>query len=107
MLDRGDARRRGELDGFGSMRVRRDFASELGRLVDDGFHFFERVLRGVDRVALGEHAARCADLDDVRAVLDLIAHGFAPFLRAVRDAIAIVAVFGMQLEPVLIAVGRQ
>ena len=55
-------------------------------------HLLERVLRHADRVALGEHAARRADLDDVGAVLHLIAHGLARFVRAVGDAGPVVGV---------------
>ena len=56
-----------------TVRVRRDFAAQAMRVRDDGFHFFQRVLRSARIVALGKHAAGSANLDYVSAVFDDLA----------------------------------
>ena len=50
------------------------FAAQAMRVGDNGLHLFQGVLRGLRIVALGEHAAGGADLDEVGAVLDVLAH---------------------------------
>ena len=66
-------------DSLRAVGVRGDFAAEAMGVGDDRLHLFEGVLRGLRVVALGEHAAGGADLDDVGAVLDdfanLVLHG--------------------------------
>ena len=44
------------------------------RVGDDGLHLLQGVLAGLRIVAFGEHAAGGADLDQVRAVFDVLAH---------------------------------
>src|SRR5689334_9980352 len=86
------------------MRMRRDFAFELRRLVDHGLELLVRVLRHAHRVAFGEYATRRARLDDVRAVFRLIPHRRAYLIRTVGDTGLVVAVLEAGLVPVLIAV---
>ena len=43
------------------------------RIGNDGLHLFQRVLRGLRIVALRQHAASGADLDQVGAILDVLA----------------------------------
>ena len=71
VLDGVDAGLRGPEDGLRSVGVRGDLAAEAVRVGDDGLHLFERVLRGLGVVALGEHAAGGANLDEVGTVFDV------------------------------------
>src|SRR5712692_5046186 len=67
--------------------MRCDFAFELVGFLDQRFQFFKAVLSSSDCVALREHAAGGASLDDVRAILDLQTNGQANLFRAVGDAV--------------------
>ena len=56
------------------MRVRRHFAAQPVGLAHNHLHLFQRILRCLRIVTLGEHATRSHELDHVRAVLDVLAH---------------------------------
>ena len=86
VLDRVDAGLDGPLDGLRAVRVRGDLAPGLVGGIGRDLQLFERVLRGAGLVALGEDAAGGEDLDDVDAVLDLLAHGLPYLFGAVGDA---------------------
>ena len=73
MLDGVDAGLGGPEDALRSVGVGGDFAAEAVGVGDDGLHLFEGVLAGLRIVALGEDAAGGADLDEVGAVLDVLA----------------------------------
>ena len=64
---------RGPEDALRSVGVGGDLAAEAVRVGDDGLHLFEGVLAGLGVVAFGEDAAGGADLDEVGAVLDVLA----------------------------------
>jgi hypothetical protein len=55
---------------------------------DDGFHLFEGVLRGLGIVSFGEDAAGGANLDEVGAVLDVLANLLLDGGDAVGDSVA-------------------
>jgi hypothetical protein len=67
------------------MAVGGDLAVPGVRLGDDGVHLLLGQLGDVHRIGQGEHAARGHELDEVGAILDLIAHRRAAFRRAVAD----------------------
>ena len=67
------------------MRVRSDLTSQPVRIGDNGFHFFERILRSVRVVTFGKHTAGGANLDHVGAVLDDFAHFVLHSLNAVGN----------------------
>ncbi len=89
-------------NSLGAVGVGRDPAAEAVGVGDDGFHFFDRVLRGAGIVAFGEHAAGGANFDHVRAVLDdltdFVLHAFHAVGRAVALGVKFVG------QQVLVAV---
>ncbi len=70
-----------------AVRVRRNLAAQAVSIGDNGFHFFQCVLRGARIVALRQHAARGAYLDDIGAVLDDLADLMLHRLDAVGHSI--------------------
>jgi hypothetical protein len=68
-----------------AVRMRGDLALPGMCFRDDSLQLRRSELRDVNRISLGQHAARCADLDDVSAELELIAHSFATLIRAIAD----------------------
>jgi hypothetical protein len=59
--------------------------AEAVGFLDNGFHFLAGVLRGVGIVALGHDTAGSADLDDVSAVLDVLANFVANRIDSIGD----------------------
>src|SRR5215470_12260813 len=86
------------------MRVRRDFPLQLIRLVNEGFQLFVRVLRCPNGVAFRQHAASCARLDHVSAILDLITNGSANLIWSIGDALFDSGVEKSRAKAILIAV---
>ena len=74
VLDGVDAGLGGPQNPLRAMGVRGHLAAQPVRVGDDGLHLFEGVLRGLRIVALRQHAAGGADLDQVGAVLDVLPH---------------------------------
>ena len=74
VFDRRDAGANGGLDAVGAVRVRRDGDSVTLRLVHDRLHLFVGILLCADRTFERQHAGRRTDLDELRAVLDLVSH---------------------------------
>src|SRR5438105_8350273 len=70
VLDRVNPRIRCPSHALGPVRVGGNFSSQPVGFGHDRLHLLERELRGIGIVALGHHAARGADLDDVCAILD-------------------------------------
>src|SRR4029077_9762694 len=68
------ARLSGETPSLGAVPVCRTFSAETMRVCYRGLHLFQRVLRSLRIVALGEHAAGGADLDEVSAIFNVLAH---------------------------------
>ena len=56
-------------------------------LIDDGAQLLVGVLLGTGRPGVGHHPARGADLDELGAVLDLVAHRLADLVDTVGDAL--------------------
>ena len=86
VFDGVDAGLDGPLDGLGAVGVGGDLASGLVRSVGGNFEFFQRVLGRARLIALGENSSRGHDLDDIDAVLDLLADGLADLVGTVGDA---------------------
>jgi hypothetical protein len=87
VLDGIDARLHGPKDPFSAVRVRRHAPAEAMRIDDEGPHLFHRVLRRFGIVALGEHSAGCAKLDDVGAVFHDLPKAMLHPLDTVGDAV--------------------
>src|SRR5947199_10847349 len=87
------------------MGVGGHFAAQAVRVGNDGLHFLQRVLRGARVVALGEHAAGGADLDDVSAVFDDLADFVLHAFNAVGSAIAFGVILVRQQVVVAMAAG--
>src|SRR5271167_664478 len=56
------------------MRMSSNFSPQAMGIGHDGLHLFQGVLRGLRIVASGEHSAGGADLDQIGAVLNVLAH---------------------------------
>src|ERR1035437_495742 len=87
MLDGIDAGADGDFGAARSVGVGGSFAAQGVRFGDDGVEFGLGELGGIDVVGEGEDAAGGAGLDDVGAVLDVVAHGLAGLVRATDDAV--------------------
>src|SRR5262245_21145359 len=87
MFDRIDASTNRTLGAFRAMRVCCSLLAQRVRLVHDRVQFLLRELGDVWRVGEREHAARRAHLDDVGAVLDVVANRLSTFVRAVDDSV--------------------
>ena len=77
----------GGVDGGVAVRVGGDLQAAAVRLVGDRREFLGRVLLGAGRTGRRDHAARPAALDDLGAVLDLVADGLADLVDPVGDAL--------------------
>ena len=87
VLDRVDARIHRQLDAGEAFGVRRDAEALPVRFLDDRLDLGPRHLSGLHRLAgHGEGAGR-HDLDQVGALLDLLAHGLAHLVGSVRLAV--------------------
>src|SRR5579885_3515713 len=86
MLDGINSRLGGPKDSLSAMCVRGDFASQAMCVGDDRLHLLKRELRSLRIVSFGEHAAGCADLHHVSAVLDHLARLVLHVLDAVGHA---------------------
>ena len=86
MLDRIDPGLDRRLDAGGAVGVRRRLAPEGVRLADDGAQLLVGELPRPQIVARRQHAAGCGDLDQVGAVLDLVADGGAALVRGIADS---------------------
>ena len=91
MFNRVDASFRRGNNAISAVSMRGDFDAMAMRLIGDGFHFLEGHLLRANGVFKGENACRRADLDDLGAMLDLIARGANETVRAVGDASRIVS----------------
>src|SRR6185436_3705204 len=87
VLDGVDARTDRAFGALGAVRMRGGLLPQRVRFIDDGVQLLLRELRHVWRVGQRQDAAGRAYLDDVGTVLDVVADGAAPFLRAVDDAL--------------------
>ena len=105
MLDGVDAGLGGPENALRAVGVRGHLAAQPVGVGDDGLHLFERVLRGLGIVALGEHAAGGADLDEVGAVLDVLAHLVLHGGDAVGHAVAHRVIADGQQVVVAVAAG--
>ena len=94
VLDGIDAGIGGEEDALRAVGVGGYFAAEAVGIGDQGLELVEAVLAGLRIVALGKHAAGGADLDEIGAVLDILAHLLLHGGDAVGDAFR----GGMELE---------
>ena len=86
VLDAVDTGRDGVLDRIGAVRVRGDAQPAPVRLVDDRAQFLVRIVLRARRSRQRHHAARAADLDQLGAVFDLVAHRLADLVDSVGDA---------------------
>ena len=82
--------------------VRGHLAAEAVGVGDESLHFFKRELGGIGVVALGEHAAGGADLDEIGTVLDVLPHHVLHSGNAVGYAVADRVV--LEWEQILVAV---
>src|SRR3546814_2193353 len=73
--------------GCVAVRVRGDLAPPPMRFADRGIEFRAGQLGNVDGI-IGENSARGADLDDVGAPFDLVAHRLAALIGPRADALA-------------------
>jgi hypothetical protein len=105
VLDGVDARLGGKEDALRAMRVRGHLAAQAVRIGHHGLQFLEAVLAGLRIVALGQHAAGGAHLDQIGAVLDVLAHVLLHGGDAVGDAFGGGMVFGRQEVVVAVAAG--
>src|SRR6185503_5485329 len=87
-----------------TVRMRRNLALELIRLLDHRFQLFERVLSRTNRIAFGQHASSSARLDHVRSVLHLITDSRANLVWSIGDAIFDATVQQSRAKGILIAV---
>ena len=87
MLDRVHARGDGHLGGAVAVAMGRDLAAPAMCFGDDGVHFFLGQLDVIHRIGERQHAARGHELDDVGAVLDLIAHRRAALIGTAAHAL--------------------
>ncbi len=93
MLDGGDAGLDGGEDAFRAVGVGGNLDVVAGGLFDDGAHLGFGHLLGADGGLERHDAGGGADLDDLRALLDLQANGLDGFIGAVGDAL-----FGAEAE---------
>src|SRR5947208_16867930 len=63
------------------------FSIQFVGFIDQRLQFFKTVLRCADCVAFGKYAARCASLDHVSAILDLLPHGEPNLFRPIGYSI--------------------
>ena len=77
----------GVLDGLGAVRVRGHPQSAPVRLVDDRAQLLVRIVLCAGLSGQRHDAARDAHLDQLGAVLDLVAHRLADLVDAVGDAL--------------------
>ena len=87
VLDAVDAGADARADAGVAVRVRGDLDAGAVRFVDDRLELLVGVLLRAREPAVRHHAARRRDLDDARAVLDLVAHRLAHLGHAVGDAL--------------------
>ena len=87
VLDRGHPGPHRRLDPLGAVGVRGHFDPVARGLVHDRLELFEAELLRPDRSLHREHARRRADLDDLRTVLDLVAHRLDRLPGAIGDAV--------------------
>ncbi len=87
VLDAVDAARDGVLDRLGAVGVRGHPQPAPVRLVDDGPQLLVRIVLCACLSGQRHDATRNADLDQLGAVLDLVAHRLADLVDAVGDAL--------------------
>jgi hypothetical protein len=87
VLDAVDAGLHRRPDGVGAVGVRRHLQSAPVGLVDDGAQFLVGVVLRAGGAGVGHDAPGRADLDELRAVLDLVPDGLAHLVDAVGDAL--------------------
>src|SRR6185312_4862348 len=92
-------------DALGTVGVGRHFAAEAVSVSHDGLHFFQRVLRGLRVIAHGKHASGGADLNQVGAIFDDLAHLVLHGFHAVGYAIVLAVVVVGQQVVVAVAAG--
>ena len=86
VLDAVDTGRDRVLDRVGAVRVRGDAQPAPVRLVDDRAQLLIRIMLRARWSRQRHHPARAADLDQLGAVLDLVAHRLADLVDPVGDA---------------------
>ncbi len=100
----------GPLHPFGAVRVHRDREAVVLRGFHDGFHLVLGELRILSVHGQAEHAAGDRDLDQIRAVLVTLPHGFARVIGAVHDALGRAGIalelLGPAVRRVRVAAGR-
>src|SRR5437764_10046314 len=104
MFDRGDTGPNGYLNAFGAVCMGGDSSPERCSFVDDRFHFFVSELRCAHGVAFAQDTSGLANLDHIRAVLDLITDDRTALLRAIRNAVLNAVIKQAWLVSVLITV---
>ena len=88
MLDGVRSGQQGAADARSAVGVNGDLAAPHVRLFDDGVHLFLGQLLAADRIPVRQDAARRHELDQVRAVLEVLPDLGAQGPRAVRSAFA-------------------
>src|SRR5437773_12162123 len=86
MLDRIHTRPHSGFDALGSMRVSGNLDAVTMRLLDERAHLLLRVLLLTCRILEAHHSGRRTKFDHLRAMLDLIPHGFEDLINAIGDA---------------------
>ena len=86
--------------------VRCHFAAQAMRVCHDRLHLFDGVLRCLRVVALRQHAAGRADLDEVGPVLDVLANLLLHLRNAIRHAVCRYVIFERQQILIAVAAGN-
>src|SRR5258708_33881532 len=87
MIDCVRAGADGGLDALGAMRVRSYIAAPTRSFNNGGAKLLVRILLSTRGNALGEHGPRRQDLDEVRAILEIRAHGLGDLRRTIGQVV--------------------